>query len=270
MHYDPLRLGPCPKDLSEWTSLPPPNNTPPTYNNTHKHNNSCHTRIRVPISTARAVHPACQAAAHAAPDHPVITATHTALLSALTTLLTGQVIDTLRRLVTAAARTCQLQPPQPYSLYICSQVTVHTSHSLHIYFSGHHYYSLYICSQVIIHTSHSLHIYSQVIIIRTTSSHIPLPAWACQISSCSLKPLPCSANQNPLRRLRLLHARCRHLTAPETFCIPPATSGLALHHARPIRFTEPADSGCTVVSCAREERRASELDTRRPCVQVED
>ena len=72
MHYDPLRLGPCPKDLSEWTSLPPPNNTPPTYNNTHKHNNSCHTRIRVPISTARAVHPACQAAAHAALDHPVI------------------------------------------------------------------------------------------------------------------------------------------------------------------------------------------------------
>ena len=208
MHYDPLRLGPCPKDLSEWTSLPPPNNTPPTYNNTHKHNNSCHTRIRVPISTARAVHPACQAAAHAAPDHPVITATHTALLSALTTLLTGQVIDTLRRLVTAAARTCQLQPPQPYSLYTCSQATVHTSHSLHIYFSGHHY------------------------------SH--------------------------------LHARCRHLTAPETFCIPPATSGLALHHARPIRFTEPADSGCTVVSCAGEERRASELDTRRPCVQVED
>ena len=99
MHYDPLRLGPCPKDLSEWTSLPPPNNTPPTYNNTHKHNNSCHTRIRVPISTAHTVHPACQAAAHAAPDHPVITATHTALLSALTTLLTGQVIDTLRRLV---------------------------------------------------------------------------------------------------------------------------------------------------------------------------
>ena len=184
MHYDPLRLGPCPKDLSEWTSLPPPNNTPPTYNNTHKHNNSCHTRIRVPISTTRAVHPACQAAAHAAPDHPVITATHTALLSALTYLSrtlhfqvpTGQLIDTLRCL---AARARQLYPPQPYIAYISALRSPSTPAIAYISTLRS---PLFAPPLVTIHTSHSLHIYSQVIIIRTTSSRTPLPAVACQVA----------------------------------------------------------------------------------------
>ena len=57
MHYDPLRLGPCPKDLSEWTSLPHHHNIT-THYNTKQHNNSCHTRIRVFISTAAPQHPA--------------------------------------------------------------------------------------------------------------------------------------------------------------------------------------------------------------------
>lgn len=158
MHYDPLRLGPCPKDLSEWTSLPPPNNTPPTYNNTHKHNNSCHTRIRVPISTASAVHPACQAAAHAALDHPVIhgASQRPHLLIAHSTF-------------PSAHRSAHRHAPPP-----CRSRTPATpAAAIH---------SLYIRSQVTIHTSHSLHIYSQVITIRTTSSRTPLPAVACQVA----------------------------------------------------------------------------------------
>ena len=158
MHYDPLRLGPCPKDLSEWTSLPPPNNTPPTYNNTHKHNNSCHTRIRVPISTASAVHPACQAAAHAALAHPVIhgASQRPHLLIAHSTF-------------PSAHRSAHRHAPPP-----CRSRTPATpAAAMH---------SLYIRSQVTIHTSHSLHIYSQVIIIRTTSSRTPLPAVACQVA----------------------------------------------------------------------------------------
>ena len=195
MHYDPLRLGPCPKDLSEWTSLPPPNNTPPTYNNTHKHNNSCHTRIRVPISTASAVHPACQAAAKPPPTIRL----YTALLSALTYLSrtlhfqvpTGQLIDTLRRL---AARARQLHPPQPYIAYISA----------------------------------------------LRSPFTPAIAYISTLRSSLFAP-PLVA---PHCRQWLAKLHTRHLTAPETFCIiPPATSGLALQHARPIRFTEPAGSG---------------------------
>ena len=154
MHYDPLRLGPCPKDLSEWTSLPPPNNTPPTYNNTHKHNNSCHTRIRVPISTASAVHPACQAAL----DHPVIhgASQRPHLLIAHSTF-------------PSAHRSAHRHAPPP-----CRSRTPATpAAAIH---------SLYIRSQVTIHTSHSLHIDSQVTIIRATSSRTPLPAVACQVA----------------------------------------------------------------------------------------
>ena len=180
MHYDPLRLGPCPKDLSEWTSLPPPNNTPPTYNNTHKHNNSCHTRIRVPfLLPAPYIRPAKRLRT---PPSPI--RLYTALLSALTYLSrtlhfqvpTGQLIDTLRRL---AARARQLHPPQPYIAYISALRSPFTPAIAYISTLRS---PLFAPPLVTIHTSHSLHIYSQVIIIRTTSSRTPLPAVACQVA----------------------------------------------------------------------------------------
>ena len=52
MHYDPLRLGPCPKDLSEWTSLPPPQHTPHTTTQ-QAQQLVPHTRIRVPFPLPR-------------------------------------------------------------------------------------------------------------------------------------------------------------------------------------------------------------------------
>ena len=51
MHYDPLRLGPCPKDLSEWTSLPPPPQYTP--HTTTAQQLVPHTRIRVPFPPPR-------------------------------------------------------------------------------------------------------------------------------------------------------------------------------------------------------------------------
>ena len=146
MHYDPLRLGPCPKDLSEWTSLPPPNNTPPTYNNTHKHNNSCHTHPRPHFYCQRrtsGLPSGCQAAL----DHPVIhgASQRPHLLIAHSTF-------------PSAHRSAHRHAPPP-----CRSRTPATpAAAMH---------SLYIRSQVTIHTSHSLHIDSQVTIIRATSSH---------------------------------------------------------------------------------------------------
>ena len=52
MHYDPLRLGPCPKDLSEWTSLPPPQHAPHTTTQ-QAQQLVPHTRIRVPFPLPR-------------------------------------------------------------------------------------------------------------------------------------------------------------------------------------------------------------------------
>ena len=52
MHYDPLRLGPCPKDLSEWTSLPPPQHAPHTPTQ-QAQQLVPHTRIRVPFPLPR-------------------------------------------------------------------------------------------------------------------------------------------------------------------------------------------------------------------------
>ena len=160
--------------------ISPPTQQHTTYNNTHKHNNSCHTRIRVPISTASAVHPACQAAA----KPPSTIRLYTALLSALTYLSrtlhfqvpTGQLIDTLRRL---AARARQLHPPQPYIAYISALRSPFTPAIAYISTLRS---PLFAPPLVTIHTSHSLHIYSQVIIIRTTSSRTPLPAVACQVA----------------------------------------------------------------------------------------
>ena len=118
MHYDPLRLGPCPKDLSEWTSLPPPNNTPPTTTHTSTTTRATHASASPFLLPAPYIRPAKRLR-----TPPSTIRLYTALLSALTYLSrtlhfqvpTGQLIDTLRRL---AARARQLHPPQPYIAYI--------------------------------------------------------------------------------------------------------------------------------------------------------
>ena len=179
MHYDPLRLGPCPKDLSEWTSLPPPNNTPPTTTHTSTTTRATHASASPFLLPAPYIRPAKQLR-----TPPSTIRLYTALLSALTYLSrtlhfqvpTGQLIDTLRRL---AARARQLHPPQPYIAYISALRSPFTPAIAYISTLRS---PLFAPPLVTIHTSHSLHIYSQVIIIRTTSSRTPLPAVACQVA----------------------------------------------------------------------------------------
>ena len=180
MHYDPLRLGPCPKDLSEWTSLPPPNNTPPpTTTHTSTTTRATHASASPFLLPAPYIRPAKRLR-----TPPSTIRLYTALLSALTYLSrtlhfqvpTGQLIDTLRRL---AARARQLHPPQPCIAYISALRSPFTPAIAYISTLRS---PLFAPPLVTIHTSHSLHIYSQVIIIRTTSSRTPLPAVACQVA----------------------------------------------------------------------------------------
>ena len=160
--------------------ISPPTQQHTTYNNTHKHNNSCHTRIRVPISTAHAVHPACQAAAHAALDHPVIhgASQRPHLLIAHSTFPSAH--RSAHRHAPPPCRSHrQLHHPQPYIAYISALRSPFTPAIAYISTLRS---PLFAPPLVTIHTSHSLHIYSQVIIIRTTSSRTPLPAVACQVA----------------------------------------------------------------------------------------